>query len=67
MVADLKAAPAVITWEMLKDNTSEDDVLAKVIEQVEKGFPYSSYQVHKDVRPYHSYHDNLSIMDGPQY
>ena len=49
-VADLKAAPAVITWEMLKDNTAEDDVLTQVIEQVEKGFPDSSYQVHKDVQ-----------------
>ena len=59
-VADLKAAPAVITL----DNTAEDDVLTQVIEQVEKGFPDSSYQVHKDVRVYHRYHHNLSIMDG---
>ena len=63
-VADLKAGPSVITWEIIKDNKSEDDVLAKVMEQLEKGFPDSSHQVHQDVQPYHRYHDQLSIMDG---
>ena len=48
-VADLKAGPSVIAWEILKDNTSEDDVLAKVMGQLEKGFPDSSHQVNQDV------------------
>ena len=63
-VADLKAGPAVITWEILKDNTSEDDVLAKVMEQVEKGFPDSSHQVHQDVQPYHRYRNQRAQEGG---
>ena len=42
-VALLKAGPSVITWEILKNNTSEDAVLAKVMEQQDKGFPDSSH------------------------
>ena len=63
-VADIMASPAVITWEMLKDNTAEDDVLTKVMEQVEKGFPDSRHQVHQDVQLYHNYRHQLSITDG---
>merc|ERR1712030_139816 len=54
-VAVLKAGPSVITWEILKTSTSEDAVLVKVMEQVGKGFPDSSYQVHPSVQPYHKY------------
>ena len=63
-VAVLKAGPSVITWEILKNNTSEDAVLAKVMEQLDKGFPDSSHQVHPDVQPYHKYRDHLSIVDS---
>ena len=34
------------------------------MEQLDKGFPDSSHQVHPDVQPYHKYRDHLSIVDG---
>ena len=63
-VANVNAAPAVITWEMLKYDTAKDDVLTKVIKQVEKGFPDSRHQVHKDVQLYHNYRHQLSTEEG---
>ena len=63
-VALLKAGPSVITWEILKTNMSEDAVLTKVMEQLDKGFTDSSHQVHPDVQPYHKYREQLSIVDG---
>ena len=63
-VAVLKAGLSVIRWEILKTHTSEDAVLVKVMEQVGKGFPDSSYQVHPSVQPYHKYRNQLSTIDG---
>ena len=63
-VVNINAAPAVITWEMLKHDTAKDDVLTKVMKQVEKGFPDSRHQVHKDVQLYHNYRHQLSTTEG---
>merc|ERR1711888_576180 len=63
-IANVNAAPAVITWEMLKHDTAKDDVLTKAMKQVEKGFPDSRHQVHKDVQLYHNYRHQLSTTEG---
>ena len=63
-VAATKLTNSVITWKILRTHTWNDAVLSKVIEQVGKGFPDSCHDVHPDVKPYHVYRHQLSILDG---
>ena len=56
--------PALISWSQLKKATSEDAVMVKLIEEIQRGIPDSSHDVHKDIRLFHKYRHGLMVVDG---
>ena len=54
----------MIMWDLLRAHTGHDIVISKVMDQVGRGFPDSSRDVHQHVQPYHQYRKQLSIVDG---
>ena len=53
----------VITWDMVKEGTANDDTLKQVADAVKNGFPQIQDLPH-DVRPYHRYASQLYIVDS---
>ena len=54
----------VVTWDRVCQCTQEDGTLVKLAEQIERGFPESRYDLHKDLRVYHEHKDALHVVDG---
>ena len=54
----------MITWDLLRAHTGRDVAISRVMDQVGRGFPDSSRDVHQHVQPYHQYRKQLSIVDG---
>ena len=48
----------------LKDATQNDDILYRLIRLISNGFPDQHRDVHKDLQPYWSFRDELSVEDG---
>ena len=63
-VMSVGTQPAVITWSELRKATEEDKVLAKLIEEIQRGLPDSSHDMLKELREFHKYRHGLLVMDG---
>ena len=55
---------SVITWDKIHNETQEDRVLVKLIEQVEQGFPESQHKMSEELKEYHKHRHNLHVVDG---
>jgi len=42
----------------------EDHLLVRVIDEVERGMPASSYHMEKELRLYHQFRHSLHVVDG---
>ena len=63
-VMSVGCGPAVITWSDLQKATEEDEVLTKLIEEIQRGIPDSSSEMLKELREFHRYRHSLLVVDG---
>ena len=61
---DMRETEGVISWGRVFKATQEDPILVRVIEEVERGMPDTSYELEKDLRPYHQFRHCLHVVDG---
>ena len=54
----------VISWDRLSAAAHEDLVMAKLVEQIYRGFPDSSRDLDPDLRTYHRFRHDLHVIDG---
>ena len=62
-VNTLYAASNLITWEMVKEVTAQDETLAHLKEIVVTGMPKVRHLL-QDIRAYHRYSSQLYEVDG---
>ena len=60
----VKTQPAVITWSELREATEKDKVVARLMEEIQRGLPDSSNDMLKELREFHKYRHGLLVMDG---
>lgn len=53
-----------VSWDALRQATSSDPQMCKLIEHIEYGFPITRENMHPELRPYYQFRDNLSTFDG---
>ena len=53
-ILSVGAQPAVLSWSRLQEATREDQVLTKLVEEIQRGMPYSSNDMLKELWGYHS-------------
>ena len=54
----------LLSWARVYEATQKDKTLVRVIDEVERGMPDSSYQLEKDLRPFHLFRHSLHVVDG---
>ena len=54
----------LLSWARVYEATQKDKTLVRVIDEVERGMPDSSYQLEKDLRPFHQFRHSLHVVDG---
>jgi hypothetical protein len=54
----------VISWNKVYKATQEDKLLVRLIEEVERGIPESSYDLEQELRQYHQYRYSLHVVAG---
>ena len=62
--ANIQKGLELISWERVYKATQEDRLLVRIIDEVERGMPESSYDVEKELRPFRQFHHNLQVVDG---
>ena len=62
--AQAKASPGAISWAEIKQHSNSDDVIARLIPLIERGFPADRESVPPGVQPYIQYRERLSVVDG---
>ena len=63
-VNSMEGSIGMITWQRLQEATKEDKILARLMEDIQRGLPDSSNDMIPEVRPYHKYRHGLVIVDG---
>ena len=63
-VNSMEGSIGMITWHRLQEATKEDKVLARLMQDIQRGIPDSSNDMIPEVRPYHRYRHGLVIVDG---
>ena len=63
-VNSMEGSIGMITWHRLQDATKEDKVLARLMEDIQRGIPDSSNDMIPQVREYHKYRHGLVTVDG---
>ena len=63
VIESLYATTNVVTWEMIKESTANDDTLKQVTHAVKNGFPQIQ-DIPQNVCPFHRYASQLYIIDG---
>ena len=53
----------VVTWDIILKCIQEDGPLVKLLEQVERRFPDSQHDLHKDIREFHKFRHGY-VVDG---
>ena len=53
----------MISWGKVYKATQEDHKLVKLIDELERGMPESSYDLEKELRLYHQFRHNLHMVD----
>ena len=54
----------MITWDRLQQATKEDKILARLMEDIERGIPDNSNDMVPEVREFHKFRHGLVIVDG---
>ena len=54
----------VVSWNMVKEATLSDDILSKLLEIIQQGFPENCREMSPELRPYHRLADSLCTIDG---
>ena len=54
----------MITWDRLQQATKEDKILARLMEDIERGIPDNSNDMGSEVREFHKFRHGLVIVDG---
>ena len=54
----------MITWNRLQQATKEDKILARLMEDIERGIPDNSNDMGLEVREFHKFRHGLVIVDG---
>ncbi|XP_013410955.1 uncharacterized protein LOC106174104 [Lingula anatina] len=62
--ASLDAANIIVTWDMVRDTTSSDATLLKLMQYLEKGFPEDCRELPIEIRPHHRHAASLCVVDG---
>ena len=62
--ATLYSVSDVVTWDMVREATTSDDLLQQLGHIIQEGFPEDCRSLSPDLRPYHKYRDSLSYVDG---
>merc|ERR1719431_1699126 len=63
-VNSMEGSIGMITWHRLQEATKEDKVLARLVEDIQRGIPDSSNDMLPDARQNHKYRHGLVIVDG---
>ena len=53
-----------VTWERVRDETSRDIYLLKLMDMAEHGFPETSNLISQQILPYWRFREDLSAVDG---
>ena len=54
----------VITWEQVLQATDSDTQIQKLVEQIQRGFPDSQYELPADIKEFQKFRHGLSVVDG---
>ena len=54
----------VITWEQVLQATGSDNQMQKLVEQIQRGFPDSQYDLPADIKEFQKFRHGLSVVDG---
>ena len=53
-----------ITWDDLRIHTNSDQLMSRLLQTIEEGFPESRKSLHPDLKPYFQYREVLSSLEG---
>ena len=55
------------TYKMIREQTNLDAVMRKLQQLISSGWPQKLKEVPEEIKPYHSYKDELAVLDGIIY
>ena len=53
-----------VTWDDCRLQTASDQLMSRLLEVIEDGFPENRVELHPELKPYYQYRQNLSTLDG---
>ena len=54
----------VITWNKIQEVSKEDPTMSQLTEMLYRGFPDSSHEMPKNLKPYHQFRHDLHVVNG---